>query len=105
MPWFRATALAAVAVAAVFLRPVFAPIRLPLTTAALMLSSPLRSHLRCGRVGVSLVLLAGRGRLLGRRRDVGLGLGIAVKLAPAVFLPWLVVPGSAILALPVHGLG
>jgi hypothetical protein len=110
--WTAGTLAALVALARVALRPVVDRIGLPLTVAALLLSSPVRSHLRFGQVGVFLVLLvaadllgrrdAGRGNA-GRRdagsdggrggwlRGWGLGLATAVKLTPAVFLPWLLV--------------
>ena len=90
--WVAATLAALVGVARVAMRPVVARIGLPLTVAALLVSSPVRSHLRFGQVGVFLVLLVAADLLTDRRRSgAGLGLAIAIKLTPAVFLPWLVV--------------
>ncbi len=90
--WVVATLAALVGVARVAMAPVVARIGLPITLALLLLSSPVRSHLRFGQVGVFLVLLVAADLLHDRRRSgAGLGLAIAVKLTPAVFLPWLVV--------------
>jgi membrane-associated phospholipid phosphatase len=88
--WTVATLAAVVALAPVALRPVVDRIGLPLTVTALLLASPVRSHLRFGQVGVFLVLLVALD-LLHRKgpRGWGLGLAIAVKLTPAVYLPWL----------------
>jgi len=101
--WTAATLIAIVALAATVLRPVAARIGLPLTVAVLVLSNPIRSHLRFGQVGVFLVLLVasdllrdrtgGSGRADGRP-GWGLGLATAIKLTPAVFLPWLAVTGQ-----------
>ena len=103
--WTAATLAAVVALAATLLRPVADRIGLPLTVAALLISSPVRSHLRFGQVGIFLVLLV-TVDLLRRARDrrgagagaganvgagAGLGLATAIKLTPAVFLPWLAV--------------
>lgn len=88
--WVAATLAALVGVAQVAMRPVVARIGLPLTLALLLVSSPVRSHLRFGQVGLFLVLLVAADLLHDRRRrGAGLGLAIAVKLTPAVFLPWL----------------
>lgn len=90
--WVAATLAALIGVARVAMRPVVARIGLPLTLAALLVSSPVRSHLRFGQVGVFLVLLVAADLLTERRRSgAGLGLAIAIKLTPAVFLPWLLV--------------
>lgn len=90
--WVAATLAALVGVARIAMRPVVARLGLPLTLALLLLSSPVRSHLRFGQVGVFLVLLVAADLLREHRRQgVGLGLAIAVKLTPAVFLPWLLV--------------
>jgi alpha-1,2-mannosyltransferase len=90
--WTVATLAAVVALAPVALRPVVDKIGLPLTVTALLLSSPVRSHLRFGQVGVFLVLLVALDLLHDKRwRGWGLGLAIAIKLTPAVFLPWLAV--------------
>jgi alpha-1,2-mannosyltransferase len=99
--WTVATLAAVVGVAAVVLRPVAARIGLPLTVAALLVTAPVRSHLRFGQVGLFLVLLVASD-LLRRRREgdhvlrpgLGLGLATAIKLTPAVFLPWLLVTGK-----------
>jgi membrane-associated phospholipid phosphatase len=92
--WTVATLAAVAALAPVALRPVVDRIGLPLTVTALLISSPVRSHLRFGQVGVFLVLLVTLD-LLHRNRSRftgwGLGLAIAVKLTPAVYLPWLLV--------------
>ena len=90
--WTVATLAAVVALAPVALRPVVDRIGLPLTVTVLLLSAPVRSHLRFGQVGVFLVLLVALD-LLHRKpwKGWGLGLAIAVKLTPAVFLPWLLV--------------
>jgi membrane-associated phospholipid phosphatase len=90
--WTVATLAAVVVLAATVLRPVAARIGLPLTVAAMLVSSPIRSHVRFGQVGVFLVLLVTLDLLRrGRARGWGLGLATAIKLTPAVFLPWLVV--------------
>jgi alpha-1,2-mannosyltransferase len=99
--WTVATLAAVVALAPTALRPVVDRIGLPVTVACLLVSGPVRSHLRFGQVGVFLVLLValdllGRHAEPGRRdggRFVGWGLGLAtaIKLTPAVFLPWLLV--------------
>lgn len=88
--WLLATLAALVAVARLAMAPVVARLGLPLTLALLLVSSPVRSHLRFGQVGLFLVLLVATDLLRDRRwQGVGLGLAVAVKLTPAVFLPWL----------------
>jgi alpha-1,2-mannosyltransferase len=93
--WTAATLAAAVAVAAVAMRPVVLRLGLPLTAALLLVSTPVRSHVRFGQVGLFLVLLVAVD-LLGRTRRAGWGVGLAaaLKLTPAVFLPWLLVVGA-----------
>lgn len=93
--WTAATLAAAVAVARVAMAPVVARIGLPVTAALLIVSTPMRSHVRFGQVGIFLVLLVAAD-LLGRSRRQGWGVGLAaaVKLTPAVFLPWLLVVGA-----------
>jgi alpha-1,2-mannosyltransferase len=90
--WTLATLAAVVALAPVALRPVVDRIGMPLTVTAILLTSPVRSHLRFGQVGVFLVLLVALD-LVHRKgfKGWGLGLAIAVKLTPAVYLPWLFV--------------
>lgn len=93
--WVAATLAALVGVARVAMRPVVLRLGLPLTLALLLLSSPVRNHLRFGQVGLFLVLLVAVDLLHdSRRQGAGLGLAIAVKLTPAVFLPWLLVLGK-----------
>ena len=90
--WVAATLAALVGVARVAMQPVVARLGLPVTLALLLVSSPVRSHLRFGQVGVFLVLLVAADLLSDRRRNgAGLGLAVAIKLTPAVFLPWLAV--------------
>lgn len=95
--WTIATLAAVVALATTALRPVAARFGLPLTTAALLLCSPVRSHFRFGQVGLFLVLLVTFDLLRrhqGRGAGAGLGLATAIKLTPAVYLPWLAVTGQ-----------
>jgi alpha-1,2-mannosyltransferase len=90
--WTGATLAAVVALAATALRPVADRIGLPLTVAALLVCAPVRSHFRFGQVGLFLVLLVALDLLRrDRARGWGLGLATAIKLTPAVFLPWLAV--------------
>jgi alpha-1,2-mannosyltransferase len=90
--WTIATLAAVVALAATVLRPVAVRIGLPLTVAASLVTIPVRSHIRFGQVGIFLVLLVTLDLLRRDRiRGWGLGLATAIKLTPAVFLPWLVV--------------
>jgi membrane-associated phospholipid phosphatase len=93
--WTVATLAALVAVARLAMAPVVARIGLPLTLALLLLSTPVRSHLRFGQVGVFLVLLVSVD-LLGRQRGRGWGVGLAaaLKLTPAIYLPWMLVTGA-----------
>lgn len=94
--WVLATLGALVAVARVAMAPVVARLGLPLVLAGLLVSSPVRSHLRFGQVGVFLVLVVALDLLrpAGRLRGWGLGLAAAVKLTPLVLLPWLLVTGA-----------
>lgn len=85
--WATATLAAAVAVARGVLAPVVVRIGLPATTGLLLLSSPMRSHLRFGQVGVFLLLLVAMALLSGKRRRPWLvGLATAIKLTPGIFL-------------------
>jgi alpha-1,2-mannosyltransferase len=92
--WTVATLAAAVAVAAVAMRPVVLRLGLPLTSALLLVSTPVRSHVRFGQVGLFLVLLVAAD-LLRRRTHRGWGVGIAtaVKLTPGIYVCWLLVTG------------
>ncbi|GAA3397562.1 glycosyltransferase 87 family protein [Cryptosporangium minutisporangium] len=93
--WVVASLAALVGVARLGMRPVVARIGLPLTLALLLVSAPVRSHLRFGQVGLFLVLLVAADLLhRHRRHGLGLGIAIAVKLTPAVFVPWLLVTRS-----------
>ncbi|SHN42753.1 glycosyltransferase 87 family protein [Cryptosporangium aurantiacum] len=90
--WVAASLAALVGVARFAMQPVVARIGLPLTLALLLVSAPVRSHLRFGQVGLFLVLLVAVDLLRRHRREgIGLGVAIAVKLTPAVFVPWLLV--------------
>ncbi|MFI5953308.1 glycosyltransferase 87 family protein [Cryptosporangium sp. NPDC051539] len=90
--WVAASLAALVGVARIGMRPVVTRIGLPLTLALLLLSAPVRSHLRFGQVGLFLVMLVSADLLRRHRREgLGLGVAIAVKLTPAVFVPWLLV--------------
>ena len=92
--WTAATLAAAVGVAAVALRPVVARIGLPATSALLLMSTPVRSHVRFGQVGLFLVLLVAADLLRrSSRQGWGVGLASAIKLTPAVYLLWLAVAG------------
>ena len=88
--WVLATLAAVVVLARTALRPVVDRVGLPVTVALVLLSAPMRSHLRFGQVGIFLVLLVTLD-LCRRRAPGGLltGIAAAVKLTPAVFLPWL----------------
>jgi len=88
--WAAATLAALVAVARVAMQPIVLRLGLPITLMLLLISSPVRSHLRFGQVGLFLVLLVAADLLHDHRsRGTGVGLAAAVKLTPAVFLPWL----------------
>ncbi len=88
--WAVATLAALVAVARVAMQPIVLRLGLPITLALLLISSPVRSHLRFGQVGLFLVLLVAADLLRDHRsRGTGVGLAAAIKLTPAVFLPWL----------------
>ncbi|WP_157017506.1 glycosyltransferase 87 family protein [Cryptosporangium arvum] len=90
--WAVASLAALVGVARIGMRPVVERIGLPVTLAVLLVSAPVRSHLRFGQVGLFLVLLVAADLLRAhRRRGGGLGVAIAVKLTPAVYGPWLLV--------------
>ncbi|MFG1925494.1 glycosyltransferase 87 family protein [Cryptosporangium sp. NPDC048952] len=90
--WVVASLAALVGVARIGMRPVVERIGLPVTLALLLVSAPVRSHLRFGQVGLFLVLLVAYDLVRRHRREgVGLGVAIAVKLTPAVFVPWLLV--------------
>lgn len=92
--WTLATVAALVAVARVAMRPVAERLGLPLTVAMMLVSSPVRSNIRFGQVGVFLVLLVTVDLFRRTRPGLGLGLAIALKLTPTVFLPWLVLMRS-----------
>ena len=92
--WVLATLAATVAVAAVAMSPVVARLGLPVTTALLLVSTPVRSHLRFGQVGLFLVLLVSLDLLRrGHRGGWGVGLATAVKLTPGTYLLWLLAVG------------
>ncbi|MDP3711594.1 MAG: glycosyltransferase 87 family protein [Mycobacteriales bacterium] len=90
--WTAASLVAAIAVAHLAMRPVVQRIGLPVTAALLLLSTPVRSHIRFGQVGLFLVVLVASD-LLGRRRRVGWGVGLAtaIKLTPGIYVVWLLV--------------
>jgi membrane-associated phospholipid phosphatase len=92
--WVLASLAAAVAVAALAMRPVVERLGLPLTSALLLVSTPVRSHIRFGQVGLFLVLLV-VADLLRRRSHHGWGVGLAaaIKLTPAIYLAWLLAAG------------
>jgi alpha-1,2-mannosyltransferase len=93
--WTAATLVAAVCVAAVAMRPVVDRIGLPVTSALLILSWPVRSHVHFGQVGLFLVLLVAADLLHSHRhKGWGVGLASAIKLTPTLFLLWLGVVGS-----------
>jgi membrane-associated phospholipid phosphatase len=92
--WALASLAAAVAVAALAMRPIVERLGLPLTSALLLVSTPVRSHIRFGQVGLFLVLLIAAD-LLRRRSHHGWGVGLAaaIKLTPAIYLAWLLAAG------------
>jgi len=92
--WTVATLAAALAVAALAMRPVVERLGLPVTTALLLVSTPVRSHVRFGQVGLFLVLLVAAD-LLHRRAHKGWGVGLAtaLKLTPGIYLVWLLAAG------------
>jgi hypothetical protein len=92
--WVLASLAAAVAVAALAMRPVVDRLGLPVTSALLLISTPVRSHIRFGQVGLFLVLLVAAD-LLRRRSHHGWGVGLAtaIKLTPAIYLGWLLASG------------
>ncbi len=100
--WTLATVAAVVAVARVARAPVVARIGLPVTVTLLLVSTPVRSHLRFGQVGLFLVLLVVLD-LLGRERARGWGVlaATSVALSPISWqhhLVWLVLPLAALVA-------
>lgn len=97
--WTAATLAALVAVARIAMRPVTVRIGLAPTVALLLISNPVRSHLRFGQIGIFLVLLVALDLLREppahpRWSGAGVGLAAALKLTPAVYLPWLLVTAS-----------
>lgn len=92
--WALGTVALLIPLARVALEPVVARIGLPVTVALMLLSAPVRSHLRFGQVGLLLVLLVALDLLRTQRRSLegwGVGLASAVKLTPAVYIPWMLV--------------
>lgn len=92
--WTGATLAAALGVALLAMRPVVERVGLPVTSALLLLSTPVRSHIRFGQVGLFLVLLVAAD-LLHRRGGKGWGVGLAtaIKLTPGIYLAWLLAAG------------
>jgi len=89
--WAAATVALLIPLANIALAPVVRRIGLPMVLTLLLISAPIRSHLRFGQVGVLLVLLVAVDTLRARRGGWGVGLAAAVKLTPAVFVPWMLV--------------
>lgn len=90
--WALGTVALLIPLARIALAPVVARIGLPVTVALLLISAPVRSHLRFGQVGLLLVLLVALDLLRKQRPALagwGVGLAAAVKLTPAVYLPWM----------------
>ncbi|MFN2522350.1 MAG: glycosyltransferase 87 family protein [Mycobacteriales bacterium] len=88
--WTAASLLGVIGVARTAMRPVVARLGLPITVTLLLLSTPVRSHLRFGQVGLFLVLLVSWDLLTTtRRQGAGVGLAAAIKLTPAIYLLWL----------------
>ncbi|MDX6225666.1 MAG: alpha,2-mannosyltransferase [Frankiales bacterium] len=94
--WLLITVAAAAMVTRGVLAPVVRRFGFPLTLAALLVSSPVRSHVRFGQVGLLLVAAVGADLLARPRRWSGAGLGVAsaVKLTPLVFVPWMALTGQ-----------
>jgi membrane-associated phospholipid phosphatase len=93
--WTAATLAAAIAVAAIAMRPVAQKIGLPATSALLLISTPVRSHVRFGQVGLFLVLLVAADLLRrSSRKGWGVGLASAIKLTPTLFIVWLATVGA-----------
>ncbi|NUT35571.1 MAG: DUF2029 domain-containing protein [Hamadaea sp.] len=92
--WAAGTVALLVPLANVALAPVVRRIGLPVVLTLLLISAPIRSHLRFGQVGVLLVVLVAADLLRTRRGGWGVGLAAAVKLTPAVFVPWMLVTGG-----------
>ena len=92
--WIAATLAAALGVAVLAMRPVVERLGLPVTTALLLVSTPVRSHVRFGQVGLFLVLLVAAD-LLRRRAHKGWGVGLAtaIKLTPGIYIAWLLAAG------------
>jgi membrane-associated phospholipid phosphatase len=90
--WALGTVALLVPLARVAMAPVVARIGLPVTLTLLLISAPVRSHLRFGQIGILLVLLVALDLLRTTRPALtgwGAGLAAAVKLTPAVYLPWM----------------
>jgi alpha-1,2-mannosyltransferase len=90
--WAAGTVALLIPLARTALAPVVARLGLPIVLTLMLISAPIRSHLRFGQVGLLLVLLVALDLLRTRpsRWDGwGVGLAAAVKLTPAVYLPWL----------------
>lgn len=92
--WTGATLAAALGVAVLAMRPVVERLGLPVTTALPLVSTPVRSHVRFGQVGLFLVLLVAAD-LLRRRAHKGWGVGLAaaIKLTPGIYIAWLLAAG------------
>jgi membrane-associated phospholipid phosphatase len=90
--WALGTVALLIPLARVALAPIVAHIGLPTTLTLLLISAPIRSHLRFGQIGVLLVLLVSLDLLRTcppRWAGWGVGLATAVKLTPAVYIPWM----------------
>lgn len=92
--WTAATLAAALDVAVLAMRPVVERLGLPVTTALLLVSTPVRSHVRFGQVGLFLVLLVAADLLRRHaRKGWGVGLATAIKLTPGIYIAWLLAAG------------
>jgi hypothetical protein len=91
--WAAGTVALLVPLARVALAPAVERIGLPLVLTLLLVSAPIRSHLRFGQIGVLLVLAVALDVLRARKGGWGVGLAAAVKLIPAVFVPWMFISG------------